>query len=105
MKRNLYVLFSLLAFASVVLSACGGAAATATQPPAATSAPTTAATEAPTTAATEAPTTAPTEAPTQCAPAQAGWDPTTADTGSKGITIAFEQEPDQAVGLFSNMFN
>jgi len=102
-KRNLYVLFSLLAFASVVLSACGGAAATATQPPAATSAPTTAATEAPTTAATEAPTTAPTEAPTQCAPAQAGWDPTTADTGSKGITIAFEQEPDQAVGLFSNM--
>jgi peptide/nickel transport system substrate-binding protein len=86
--------------ASIVLAACGAPATSApTQPPAATQAPTTAATEAPTGAATEAPT----SAPTQCAPAQPGWDPTTADTGTKGITIAFEQEPDQAVGNFSNM--
>lgn len=101
MKRNLYVLFSLLVLATVILSACGGAAATATQPPAATEAPATqAATEAP---ATQAATAAPTEAPTQCAPAQPGWDPTTADVGSKTMTVAFEQEPDVAVGNFSNM--
>ena len=64
------------------------------------------ATEAPTTApVAPAATTAPgaTAAPTACAPAKMGWDPTTADTGSKGITIAFEQEPDQAVALYSNM--
>jgi len=55
-KRNLYVLSSLLVLASMALSACGGAPAT--QAPAATEAP---ATEAP---ATEAPATeAPTEAP------------------------------------------
>lgn len=56
MKRNLYVLLSLLVLASVVLAACGGAPAT--EEPA----PTEAATEAPTEAATEAPTEAPTEA-------------------------------------------
>ena len=61
MKRNLYVLLSLLVLASVVLTACGGAATEApaepTEPPA-TEMP---ATEAP---ATEAPATeAPTEAP------------------------------------------
>ncbi|HLO16832.1 MAG TPA: ABC transporter substrate-binding protein, partial [Anaerolineales bacterium] len=58
MKRNLYVLLSLLVLASVVLAACG---APATQPPVATEAPATAApaTEAPTQAATEAPTQAP----------------------------------------------
>lgn len=56
MKRNLYVLLSLLVLASVVLSACGGAPATEapTEAPA-TEAPTEAATEAPTEAATEAP--------------------------------------------------
>ena len=61
MKRNLYVLLSLLALASMVLAACGGAPAT--QAPAPTEAP--AATEAPTEApaATEAPTEAATEAP------------------------------------------
>jgi peptide/nickel transport system substrate-binding protein len=56
-------------------------------------------------AATEAPAPA-TEAPAQaaaCAPAVPGWDPTTADTGTKGINIAFEQEPDQLVAAFSNM--
>ena len=46
MKR-LFTLMSLLALASMVLTACGGGAATATQPPAATQAP--AATEAPAT--------------------------------------------------------
>ena len=102
MKRNLYVLCSLLVLASVILAACGAPATAApTQPPAATEAPTTAATEAPTSAATEAPTA--TAAPTQCAPASPGWDPTTADVGSKSITVAFEQEPDVAVGNFSNM--
>jgi ABC-type transport system substrate-binding protein len=56
-KRNLYVLLSLLVLASVVLSACGGASAT--EEPA----PTEAMTEAPTEAMTEAPTEAMTEAP------------------------------------------
>lgn len=89
MKRNLFALLSLLVLASMVLAACG-TPATATEAPAATEAPTEA-------AATEAPTEA------ACAPAVPGWDPTTADTGSKGINIAFEQEPDVAVGNFSNM--
>ena len=84
MKRNLYVLLSLVVLASMLLAACGTPAAPATEPPAP-------ATEA---AATEA---------AACAPAVPGWDPTTADTGEKGITIAFEQEPDQAVSQFSNM--
>ncbi|MFN8413542.1 MAG: ABC transporter substrate-binding protein [Anaerolineales bacterium] len=88
MKRNISVLLSLMVIASVLLAACGSAAPTAAP-----------ATEAP--AATQAP--AATEAPATCAAAVPGWDPTTADTGSKGITIAFEQEPDQAVGMFSNM--
>jgi len=61
MKKLLYVL-SLLIITSMVLTACGGGAATPTQPPAATQAP---ATEAPATEApaTEAP--AATEAPTE----------------------------------------
>jgi hypothetical protein len=53
-KRNLFVLLSLLVLASMALSACGGAPAT--QPPVATEAP-----------ATEAP--APTEAPATEMPA------------------------------------
>jgi peptide/nickel transport system substrate-binding protein len=81
-NRKLYLLLAMLVLASMALGACGPAAT-----PAATEAP-----------ATEAPT-----AQAACAPAQAGWDPTTADTGAKGINIAFEQEPDQAVGIFSNM--
>src|SRR6266487_465132 len=64
MKIKLTLLFSLAVIASLVLTACGGAA-TATQPPVATQAP---ATQAP--AATEAPTEAATAAPTQ-APAAA----------------------------------
>jgi peptide/nickel transport system substrate-binding protein len=92
-----------LVFASLVLTACGGQAATATEAPAQTEPPV--ATEAPTTAPTEAAATgAPTEAPAACTgPAEPGWDPTTADVGEKGINIAFEQEPDQAVGMYSNM--
>lgn len=82
MKRNLYVLLSLVVLASMLLAACGTPATEAPAP----------ATEAP--AATEV---------AACAPAVPGWDPTSADTGEKGITIAFEQEPDQAVGTFSNM--
>ena len=91
MNKKLYVLVAALAAASMVLAACGTPAT---------------ATEAPTTApAAPAATTVPgaTAAPTACAPAKMGWDPTTADTGSKGITIAYEQEPDQATGEYSNM--
>ena len=99
MKRNLFVLLSMLVLTSMILSACG-TPATPTEAPVATEPPA-AATEAPT--ATEAP--AVTEAPTEvaCTPAEPGWDPTTADVGSRGINIAFEQEPDQAVGMYSNM--
>jgi peptide/nickel transport system substrate-binding protein len=57
-KRNLYVLFSLLVLGSMILAACGGAAPTeapaATEPPAAATQPPAAATEPPTTAPTEA---------------------------------------------------
>jgi ABC-type glycerol-3-phosphate transport system substrate-binding protein len=58
MKKLLYIL-SVLIIASMILTACGGAAPTPTQAPAATEAP---ATQAP--AATEAPTQAPAEAKT-----------------------------------------
>lgn len=60
MKRNLFVLLSMLVIASVVLAACGGGAP-ATEEAAPTEAP---ATEAP---ATEAPTEVATEAPTEAA--------------------------------------
>ena len=30
-----------------------------------------------------------------------GWDPTTADAGSKSIAVAFEQEPDEPVAMFT----
>ena len=69
----------LLAVASMVWTSCAPAAAhppTATNPPATPAAP-------------------------RCAPARIGWNPTTADAGSKSITIAFEQEPDQPVGMFT----
>jgi peptide/nickel transport system substrate-binding protein len=91
-NRKLYVLLVVLVLASMVMAACTPAA-TATEAP-------------PTPGAQPAqPTTGPaaTAAPTACAPAKANWDPTTADKGSKGITVAYEQEPDQAVGIFSNM--
>jgi multiple sugar transport system substrate-binding protein len=83
MKKRLYVL-SLTIIASMILAACGGAAATSTQPPPATAAPTTAATatEAPAAtespvatespAATEAPAATPTLTPYPIAQCQAG---------------------------------
>ncbi len=87
MNRKLYTLLAVLVLASMVLAACGSP--TPTEAPA-TSAP-----------ATQAPVVA---TPTQaCAPAVPNWDPTKADKGKKGITIAYEQEPDVAVGVFSNM--
>jgi peptide/nickel transport system substrate-binding protein len=91
-KNRLFLLIAALAIASMVLAACG---------PAATEAP--APTEAPAAAPTEAPAAAgPTEAPA-CAPKVPGWDPTTADLGTKGMTWAYEQEPDMLVGMFSQM--
>lgn len=85
MKR-IYLLVSLVMVASIVLAACGGAAATSapTQPSASTGVPATGPTEAPATqAATEAATSAP--------------------TGSKSITIAYSQEPNNLVSEYSDM--
>ena len=91
MRPRIYTLLSLLVLTSVIMAGCAPAATATTAPPAATQPP----------SATSAP--GATAGPTACAPAQPGWDPTTADKGTKGITIAYEQEPDQAVGNFSNM--
>jgi peptide/nickel transport system substrate-binding protein len=84
-KRNLYILMSLVVLASMILTACGGAAP-ATQPPAPTEAP--AVTEAP--VATEAPTEVATEPP---APAPNGT-----------VTITFTQEPDNLNPLYTQMY-
>jgi len=86
-KNRLFLLIAALVMASMVLAACGPAATEAPAAPAPTEAP-----AAP--AATEAPV---------CAPAVPGWSPTTADTGTKGITMAYEQEPDNIAGMFSQM--
>ncbi len=91
MTSKLHTLLVWFVIGSMAVGACTPAAIATSAPPAATLAP----------AATAAP--ASTAAPTACAPAQMGWDPTIADTGSKSITVAFEQEPDQVVGLFSTM--
>ncbi len=92
MNRKLYALLAVLILASMVVGACTPAATAApTQAPAATQPP----------AATTGP--AATAAPTACAPKQANWDPTSADVGSKVMTVAFQQEPDQADIMFSNM--
>lgn len=88
MKRNLYILMSLVVLASMILAACGGAAP-ATQPPAPTEAP--AVTEPP--AATEAPAT---EAPAATEP------PAAAPSGT--ATITFTQEPDNLNPLYTTMF-
>jgi peptide/nickel transport system substrate-binding protein len=82
-KKKLYFIASALLLASMVLTACGtGTAPAVTPPPPAADTP---------------------SSPAACAPAVPDWNPAAADTGTKGITIAFEQEPDQAFGLFSNM--
>lgn len=86
MKRNLYILMSLVVLASMVLTACGGAAP-ATEAPAPTEAP---ATEA---AATEAPAT---EAPAATEP------PAPVPSGT--ATITFTQEPDNLNPLYTTMF-
>ena len=88
MKRNLYVLLSLLVLASMALAACG---------PAATEAPATAAP-----APTEAPTAAPTEAPA-CAPVDPAFDAAAVEVSGRGMSIAYEQEPDNLTGQYSNM--
>ena len=93
MNRKIYTWLAVLVLGSLVLTACGGAA---TQAPAATQPP--AATEPP--AATSAPAT---QASAACAPNVPDFKPATADASGKGITIAFEQEPDNAFALFSNM--
>src|SRR5258707_11109999 len=85
----------MVVLASMILAACGGAAT-----PAATQAPA-AATQAPATAAPA--TEAPTAAPTACTAANPSFDPKAADTSGKSITIAYEQEPDNLTGEFSNM--
>ena len=78
MNRKLYVLLAVVVFASMVLSACGGAATAA--PTAAPAAP--AATQAPAATNTAAPT--PTSAP-------------------KIVTLAYSQEPDELGGYFTQM--
>ena len=84
MKRNLYILMSLLVLASMALAACGGAAAPTTAPeePAATEPAAPEATEAP---ATEA------AAPEAAAP-------------SGTATITFVQEPDNLNPMYTSMF-
>jgi len=89
-KRNLYILMSLVVLASMVLAACGGGATTevpATEPPA---------------PATEPPATeAATEAPVACTPV--GSEPIAFPDGGKSVTGAFDQEPDAIVPYFSQM--
>ncbi len=89
MNRKFNTLLVMLVLSSMIAAGCTPSNSSGqpgvTQPPPATTQP------------------GATAGPTACAPAQTGWDPTTADTGSKSITIAFEQEPDQVVGQFSNM--
>ena len=84
MKRNLYLLISLVALASMVLTACGGAAPATEAPPAITEEPAGEATEAP---ATEAP---------------AATEPAVAGSGT--VTITFTQEPDNLNPMYTEMF-
>ncbi len=83
MNKKLYALLAVLVLASMALSACGPAATATEAPPAATEP-----------AATEA---------LVCAPKVPDFNAASAEVGTKGVTIAFEQEPDQGFGLFSNM--
>jgi len=79
-KRNLYVLLSLVVLASMLLAACGTPATEAPAP------------------ATEAPATA---APAACEPA--GTEPIAFPDGGKTVTGAWDQEPDSIVPYFSQM--
>src|SRR5512142_460937 len=90
-KNRLFHLLTVLVIGSMLAVGCTPAASTT-----ATAAPPVAATQPATTVNATA-------GPTACAPAQANWDPASGDVGSKSITVAFEQEPDQVVGLFSTM--
>src|SRR5687768_18377383 len=83
-KKNLYVLMSLVVLASMVLAACG-TPATATEAPA---------------PATEPPAPA-TEAPVACE--AAGTEPIAFPDGGKTVTGAWDQEPDSIVPYFSQM--
>ncbi len=88
MNRKLYALLAFVVLASMVMAACTPAS------PAAETQPT-----------QPAPPTQPeaTTGPAACAPAQPNWDAASADKGTKGIVVAFAQEPDVLVGQFSNM--
>ncbi|HSL42183.1 MAG TPA: peptide ABC transporter substrate-binding protein [Anaerolineales bacterium] len=85
MKRNLYLLLSLVVLASMILAACGGAAPATEEPPAITEPAEGEATEP---AATEP--SAATEAP--------------ASEASGTVTITFTQEPDNLNPLYTQMF-
>lgn len=85
MKRNLYLLLSLVVLASMILAACGGATPATDQPPAITEPPDGEETEP---AATEP--SGATEAP--------------ASEASGTVTITFTQEPDNLNPLYTQMF-
>lgn len=80
MKRNLNILLSLFVLASMVLAACGGAAAT--EAPAATEPPAPAATDAPAPVATEPP----------------------VPVFSGTVTVTFVQEPDNLNPMYTDMY-
>ena len=84
MKRNLYLVLSLVILASMVLAACGGAAPATDQPPAITEPP----------GDTEPPATEP--------PAAATEPPAAEGTGT--VTITFTQEPDNLNPMYTEMF-
>jgi len=84
-KKNLYVLLSVVVLASMVLAACGSPAP-ATEPPAPATEPPVSATEPPA-ASCEA----------------AGTEPIPFPDGGKTVTGAWDQEPDSIVPYFSQM--
>src|SRR5689334_16322234 len=81
MKRNLSVVLSLMVLASLILAACGGGNAAATQAP-----------------ATEVPATA---APVTSGPPEGSFVPF--PDGGKTVTGAWTQEPDNVVPYYTQM--